>query len=293
MKKVQLILIALLFISCEYAPREVEILEHPAHEIGYKTCIMGDSGTGKLGQGYVAQALKEEGCDSVRITGDLVYKNGLSDENDPSFYSHFYDYYGEMIENGTPFILTLGNHDYHKNPGAWLFLNDRHENIIFPNYWYAQRYGDVCYLNLDTNITYLKEHRKWLKKTMREFKETCRFIFSIAHHPIKSSGKHGDAKFFNKWYFKKYITGKVSAHFGGHDHHLSYEGQEKGTHMYVTGAGGKLRPVKEVKLPKFAISKLGYITMTYQGDSFKVSLIGVNENSEREVLFTNTIHSNK
>ena len=114
-------------------------------------------------------------------------------------------------------------------------------------------------------------------------------ILSIAHHPFRSSGHHGDANIFNKQYFKKYIIGKVDAHFAGHDHHLSYEGQENGTHMYITGAGAKLRDVDIVSYPKFAASRLGYLTLEYQRDGFNVEFISLGKDDEREVIFSNKI----
>lgn len=293
MKLAVLLVILLSFSSCNYETRKVEILQYDAHEIGDKTCIIGDMGTGKTKQKKVAKLLNSEGCDRVRVTGDVIYPDGLKDQFDPLFQKNFYKRYGDMLEDGIPFFLTMGNHDHYGNPNAWLGLNDQYENIVFPNFWYAERHGDICYINIDTNINYLPEHRAWMSETLSNFEETCNLIISIAHHPFRSSGKHGDANIFNKQYFKKYIIGRVDAHFAGHDHHLSYEGEEDGTQMYITGAGGKLRDVKPLNFPRFSASRLGYAVLTYEYDKFKVEFVSLDQDNKREVIFSNDIKINR
>ncbi len=284
-------IILLALVSCNFEFRETEIINYPAHQIGDKVCIIGDTGTGKEDQFRVAELLKKENCSQIRITGDVVYPDGLKDENDPLFFERFYNPYKDIIEDGTTFHLTMGNHDHRTNTDAWLYLADKYEGVVFPNYFYAERFGDVCYLNIDTNITYIPEQNKWIDSTLKELNNTCKFIFSIAHHPYISSGKHGNANPFNKIFFRKYILGKVTAHFAGHDHHLSYEGVNRGTHHFVTGAGGKLRDVEILEHPLFSASRFGYVALTYKGDKFIYEFVSLNENNEREVLFTGTLNN--
>ncbi len=286
MKAILLAAMLLSLISCDYEFRDVEILEGPAHKIGDKTCIMGDSGTGKEGQRKVAKLLEKENCDRIRIMGDIIYPDGLTSDQDPLFYTHFYNPYKNLLDQGVPFILSMGNHDHRENINSWLYLADQHNEVIYPNHFFAEKFGKNCYLTIDTNMSFHQEQRDWLDKTMPILERECDFIFSFSHHPYISSGKHGGANPFNKLFFKKYILGKSFAHFAGHDHHLSYEGVKAGTHHFVTGAGGKLRPVRALQFPKFAISTLGYINLIYMGGYYKYEFIGLSGNNKREVLFT-------
>lgn len=87
---------------------------------------------------------------------------------------------------------------------------------------------------------------------------------SMAHHPYNSVGQHGDANPILRAILKEYVVGKFDLHIGGHDHNLSDDGVVYGTRLFVTGAGGQLRPLKDAPAPgNWALSELGYITMTF------------------------------
>lgn len=237
-----------------------QIITHDQLSEDYKVCIIGDSGKHNAGQRVVADVLAKEGCNQVRHTGDIIYPSGISNAEDPRFQTHFYDYYGEMIESGIPYYMSAGNHDYKKNAGAWIDLAKKHENIKFPSMYFMDVFKDICFITIDTNSQFIQQNN-WIKDLKKDYANTCKLTLAFGHHPRYSSGRHGNAMFFVKTFLKSSIVGNVDAYFAGHDHHQEDIGIKGGTHFFVTGAAASLRPVKYVP-PFWAQSKRGYQTFT-------------------------------
>ncbi|MCB0420423.1 MAG: metallophosphoesterase [Bdellovibrionales bacterium] len=239
---------------------------------GYKVCLIGDTGTASRSQIMVAQALESEGCHQVRVLGDVIYSSGLKNAKDKKFFSHFYNPYKGLLEGqNIPFFLVMGNHDYQKNPRAWIEIASNYSNIIFPSLYYFESYGDVCFLSLDSNTDY-SEQREFVDQVVLKDAGTCKLSIALAHHPLYSVGSHGDASWSLKGFLQGSVEGRVDSYFSGHDHNLSYEGQNKGTHFFVSGAGAKLRPLdRSPRRGGYAISDYGYIAMTIRRDNGRVS----------------------
>lgn len=259
----------------------VSIIVKDQMPLEYRICITGDTGTGEDKQKLVASFLKEEKCNELRIMGDIIYPNGIKDENDPQFYEKFYDVYKSL---DIPIYVTLGNHDNMRNIGAWIKLSQKHPDVIIPYYYYAEQYGDVCLLSLDTSVytTLVKaDHEKgqntFIKETVNRFKEnSCRLTMSLSHHPYISHGSHGDSHGRVKKMYESYLVGKIDVILAGHDHNLSYEGTVSNTHNIVSGAGGKIRiPYKylnknrsdPIKTERGWVNfNYGYYIFTYKGN---------------------------
>jgi hypothetical protein len=224
-------------------------------------CVTGDVGMGNDQQQSVSHAMEEYGCTQVRIVGDVVYPSGIKSVNDTAFFDKFYNPYQNLMFYEVPFYITLGNHDYREEPSAWHDVNKKYKNIIFPNYFYAEKWGDICILSIDTNLAYRKEQLDWLSLTEEKLKGECSFSIGFGHHPLYSDGKHGNGKFFVKNLLEKYVKGKLDLYVSGHDHNLSDEGLHQGTHFLVSGAGATLRPVKK-ESAVFAASKYGFVAIT-------------------------------
>jgi len=260
---------------------QVTTLQHPPLSSSYKICFTGDTGTGEEGQRKIASYLKKEKCNELRILGDIIYPHGLADENDSLFHTKFWDMYSDL---NIPIYLTMGNHGNRRNIGSWIRLAENYDLIKFPYYFYAEKFGnEVCFLSLNTTAyttiikgTHEKDQNEFVKKTLKEFKENCKFSIVMGHHPYLSFGSHGDAGGRLKRFYKKLIVGRVDLIIGGHDHNLGYDGQVAGTHNIVSGAGSKLRvPSKYKNLDKsnpistkrgWVNFNLGYHVMSYLGE---------------------------
>ncbi len=233
---------------------------------GHRVCIIGDGGTGKKEQMRVAKALETEGCDQVRYLGDVIYEFGLGSADDKDFAKKFYDPYRFLIEDlDVPFFLVMGNHDHYGTVEPWLEIAPNFDNIVYPYYYYVDKYADVCFINIDTNFK-LNSQKKWLEG-LDEYSSSCKIKIAMAHHPYLSVGRHGNAKGKVKNFLEDSILGKMDAFFAGHDHNISHEGAVQGTELFVSGAAGKLRPLKrQPDEGNYAISALGYIALELNRD---------------------------
>ncbi len=255
---------------------------------GTKICVFGDSGTAGDEQMLVASYLKEEGCDQVRVVGDIIYEDGLEGPDDQQFMDKFYDPYKEMLEGDVPFYIALGNHDYNGDTKAWLELANRHTSIIFPAFYYAEVWDDICFVTFDTNTWWgFFPQKDWIEESWPEISEGCSLSLAFGHHPYLSVGDHGDADSDDKDFLKEHVIGRFDAYFSGHDHDLSDEGEVDGTRLIVSGAAGKLRPLA-AKPRDFAISALGYVTLTVKREggapSIDYEFIVIDSENGRQVV---------
>ena len=251
-------------------PVKSPLLNFERMEDGYKICVIGDGGTGDENQYRVAQALSQENCDQVRYTGDVIYESGLKNPDDPQFMSKFYKPYQQMLEQGIPFFLMMGNHDFKGEPKAWIEIAKRYDNIYFQNFWYAEKWDDVCFLTIEPSLYAIFGQERWIKSIKKQTPD-CKLTISGSHYPYKSVGKHGDANFIHKRFLKKHVLGKTDVYLAGHDHNLSDEGVYNNTRLLVSGAAGKLRPLARQPDPgNFAISAYGWINLIIKRDGEKV-----------------------
>ena len=257
-----IIIFTLSTCSSNKDPGPVDIIREGQIPDGTVICVAGDGGNGSDVQYMVAQAMYENGCDQIRIPGDVIYETGITSADDPMFEENFLKPHAVLLENDIPIYVTMGNHDHLGKIKPWREIDAEYELIHFPNHYYAELWGDVCFISADTN-KFMIGQTKWLGEVYDELKEDCKLSLAFAHHPLKSVGKHGDASLPVKLFLEKSITGKLDAYFAGHDHNLSYEGAVDDTLLFVSGAAGKRRDLKKEPEPgNFAKSAQGYMAVT-------------------------------
>lgn len=267
-----------------YLSSDLNLLSFNPLKDGDKICFIGDTGSGYDLQKEVALELENEGCRMIRHTGDVVYEEGIESPSDKYYKRRFHDVYFNTLQK-VPFFITLGNHDHLGEPGAWIRIAKKNKSVVYPHFWYADRHGDLCFINLDTQHFKLKDKKvyrdqlQWFEKIKKEFKD-CKLKIAVGHHPMYSSGQHGDAKYSRMDAYKKYFPGFIDLFVTGHDHNLSFEGRIDDVLHFTSGAGGKLRDVDHQRV--WAKSCPGYLVFQLQGEKingyFKCS-------GERELQF--------
>jgi predicted MPP superfamily phosphohydrolase len=115
-------------------------------------CFVGDTGESTDTQSLVAKSLAQSDCSLIWHTGDIIYPSGIEDANDPEFDNKFLTPFKEILDKGIPFYLTLGNHDYKKNPSGYIEIANKNPLINYPNNFYVEEFGPVCFFALDTSI---------------------------------------------------------------------------------------------------------------------------------------------
>ncbi len=207
-------------------------------------CFVGDTGHVNEVQKDVAEALADSGCNAIWHTGDIIYPDGISSKDDPRFITNFLRPFNKVFNKKIPFFLTLGNHDYKKEPKSYLEIAKNNSLIVYPNNYYSNRYGKLCIFSLDTTIfdkLYLfykrREQKSWLRKIKEDMTSSCELSIAVAHHPLFSSGDRKNATPQLSRFLETDIFGTFDLYIAGHNHVLADEGERRGTRQLISGTG--------------------------------------------------------
>lgn len=244
--RVTFLLLVLILSGCAI---KGHVYKHISPAETVKLCLIGDTGTGWEVQKKTAQMLEKERCSSIHFLGDVVYDSGINSATDPEFKTKFYDFYYRLSEMDLRprLYVILGNHDHKGSMPAWQEISQKYNNIIFPSPWYLVKLNDLCVVHLDSNY-YVRfwrypigvAQKDWLKETENLEMKDCSKKIALMHHPYDNRGKsHGPSKGRIRNFQDEYIVGRYDFLISGHEHFLSDEGVKKGTHLLISGAGGK------------------------------------------------------
>ncbi len=207
-------------------------------------CFVGDTGHVNEIQKNVADALADSECNAIWHTGDIIYPDGISSKDDPRFITNFLRPFNKVFNKKIPFFLTLGNHDYKKEPKSYLEIAKNNSLIVYPNNYYSNRYGKLCIFSLDTTIfdkLYLfykrREQKSWLRKIKEDMTSSCELSIAVAHHPLFSSGDRKNATPQLSRFLETDIFGTFDLYIAGHNHVLADEGERRGTRQLISGTG--------------------------------------------------------
>jgi predicted phosphodiesterase len=129
-----------------------------------------------------------------------------------------------------PIFPARGNHERSES----LFLEN------FPtqngNTWYTVLHDSLLFVILDTTKPLGPESLQyaWLQETLAQ---AVNPVIIILHHPVISSGAHGDELGLALYLPNLLQKHRVKAVFSGHDHNYEHL-HHKGIHYIVTGGGG-------------------------------------------------------
>lgn len=261
--------------------------DHDLARSNKKICVLGDTGQPGPVLDAVLRGVVQENCSQLRILGDLVYPSGIDANDQRAVEAHFLTPFRGLVGN-IPIYLLQGNHDFKEEHGnSWLEIAGGLDNVFYPYFYYSERWGNVCFFSLETTfndklyypIKRLQQTR-WLAQRYSRDAGHCGFSIVYAHHPYRSSGKHGPAVPQLKLFLDKWVIGRVDLQIGGHEHILSDEGQINGTRLSVVGSSSKAGAVHEQSWEApFASSTPGFISLTFHSvgqDIFcKIKLVSV------------------
>ncbi len=251
-------------------------------------CVVGDTGTGTDKQYKVAEAMYKSGCKTILHTGDVIYERGVKSETDFQWKSKFEDPNATLIQSGAEFYMSMGNHDHaagkkEKIAAIHKAYADKNFFYKFFGLYYNFKIGSACFWAVDTD-SFDVDQQNSVSASMSKATD-CDWKIVFGHHPIISSGQHGDSK--PKGFLRKrlapILTDHADIYFSGHDHNLADEGfypNAQGFRQLISGAGAKLRDVKKCSQTGcvFAESKLGFVKAQIKSDSINVDYFDVDLN---------------
>ncbi len=245
--------------------------------------VIGDWGTpNSAGQKKVAVQMDRLASrvpiDFIVTTGDNFYMKGVQSVDDPLWQTTFEKIYSLPALKNIPWYVTLGNHDYMGNIHAQIAYAQSHDNWNLPQTYYSTEFKidsetSVRFLFLDTS-PFLEEYTarpgfyrhigsqdklaqlRWMDKTLTQSNAT--WHIAVGHHPVYSSGRHGDTNSLKDVLSPLFEREKVQAYFAGHDHHLEHYQLVGSTHYFISGGGSRIRAVSKSNASEFAASSLGF-----------------------------------
>lgn len=190
--------------------------------------VIGDMGTGNIGQYRVAEAMRQiardQGCDFVLGAGDNIYEDGVTSVDDNGFLDSF-EYPYQNLD--MPFYMCLGNHDCASTIFGGGSDNKRGDYQVdyhysrqrystkwrMPERYYQQSFGRVeedrpfldlfvvdsnpltsFYEDFDSNFSwenYGYPQQLWMKEKAAQ--SNAHWKIAMTHVPYRSNGKHGNA----------------------------------------------------------------------------------------------------
>ena len=261
--------------------------------------VIGDWGMqGNDDQKQVALQMEKLAADGridfIVTTGDNFYPVGVKSVDDPLWQKNFEEIYSLRYLKSIPWYVTLGNHDYFGDFQAEIAYAKDHPRWILPATHYSRDFKSggrtlAKLLFLDSS-PYLVEYQRrpdlyhhvdtqdpvkqteWLTRELDDNSPTWKLVF--AHHPLFTSGAHGNTgELIEAWsgILSEY---NVDAYFAGHDHHLEHIKTEGPTHFFISGGGGAgTRRVGKGEYTLFSLSTHGIAHVILDHSCMRVRFI--------------------
>ncbi|MDZ4868106.1 MAG: tartrate-resistant acid phosphatase type 5 family protein [Alphaproteobacteria bacterium] len=241
--------------------------------------VVGDWGEGSDEQRRVAGAMAGVAGRSnsrfVISTGDNFYPRGVGSVSDPQFRSSFEEIYSAPSLQ-TPWYVVLGNHDYEGSPNAEVAYSARSPRWRMPSRYWSQAMpvgGEMAtFYFLDTTpiarlgnaaahvpmlgtSSEARTQLQWFEETLAA--DQSRWKVVVGHHPILSSGNHGETPAVVERVKPLLERYGVHVYLNGHEHDLEHL-VENDVHYVCSGSGAHARQIETVAQSRFAYADIGF-----------------------------------
>ncbi len=238
----------------------------PIGDVGH-LLVVGDWGSGTLPQGAVAGAMMRHAeaneVDAILTTGDNFYSD------DAEFLIHPF---GWVLEAGTPFWITWGNHDVDSDAR----IEAVNETFGDPPRWTTHQWGEILVVILDSTQIESDEQVDFLAETLAASDDPTIVVF---HHPVHSCGSHGSTtEILTRWV--PLFDEDVFLVLNGHEHNYQ-RFEDDGTSYVVTGGGGaqltELANCLAAGPEHIAAEMLHHFVVLEQGEGLMVSIVDASD----------------
>lgn len=241
--------------------------------------VVGDWGQASDQQRQVASAMAgvadRVGTRFVISTGDNFYPRGVGSVSDPQFRDSFEEIYSAPSLQ-TPWYAVLGNHDYEGSPNAEVAYSQRSTRWRMPARYWAENMAvggeTASFYFLDTTpISRLgnaaahvpllgtageaREQLQWFEERLAADRSAWKIV--VGHHPILSSGNHGESPALVERVKPLLERYGVQIYLNGHDHDLEHL-IDNGVNYVCSGSGALSRQIEAVTQSRFAYANIGF-----------------------------------
>jgi 3',5'-cyclic AMP phosphodiesterase CpdA len=238
----------------------------------FRFAAIGDVGTGNIGQLAIAQVMNEyyrqHPFKLVLMTGDNIYENGDIKRVGATFGRP----YRFLRRQQVPFYAVLGNHDIRTNNGV---DQVNYSAFNMDGRYYTFNRGIAQFFGLDTNSNAdWSRQFDWLEDNLAKSTAIWKIVF--AHHPLYSSGAHGNQPDLIAKLSPLFSRYGVQLYINGHDHNYERTQEIDGTTYLTVGAGSKTRPVFSSDWTAHSAARLSFATIDVYPDYLAIQGIGKN-----------------
>lgn len=252
--------------------------------------FLGDTGKGTDGQKHTADAVKawckERRCDFVAYLGDNLYPKGAQSADDPIFQEKFEKYWEGF---DVPFMVALGNHDHYGVAQAEIEYAKKSKKWRMPAAWYTFTEGVADFYVVDSGGeeegVVPSDQVEWLKGEVK--KSSAPWKIAYGHHPIHSSGLHGDGPAMVRDFEPLLTELGVQFWLCGHDHDLEVLDDGTPPVEIVSGGGGDVRKVNPAQpTSKYLASSNGFGYLVLNPVNATLAMVAVDEAGASKVAYT-------
>ncbi len=263
----------------------------------FNFALIGDWGRrGRPDQVEVAQqmalACQNAAARFVVSLGDNFYEDGVASLDDPHWQQSFEEVYAAPSLQ-VPWVVILGNHDYHGLPEVQLEYGKTHPRWVMPGRHFSQLHpleasttAEFFYIDTSPMIAEYKtqpnmmaqvatqdvdKQLAWLDQALAASQASWKIV--LGHHPIYSAGSgHGTQQDMVRLVLPLLQKHGVQAYFAGHDHDLQHL-KAGDIHLFVSGGGSEHRPVNPISETQFGEGISGFALASLSAGQLQVRFI--------------------
>ena len=239
---------------------------------------------GYLGDGGLAatsHSVTKRGFDRYVFGGDNVYESGITSPRDTLMDELYVKNFRKVP---VPQYVVEGNHDAFGSYLAQLLYSQYQPNwraeYYYLNHTIASRDVSVCLVLIDTERFKMSGQNAFLHSVLGSYDcQLSDYIVLAGHHPVFSSGGHGDSASLQKNLLPFLIEYKADLYICGHDHTMSVH-EDSGVTFVVAGASGKrttdslfLSNSKAERTLFFTFNTYGFADLQFGSSSLGLRLV--------------------
>lgn len=254
---------------------------HPPNR-PFKFIVMGDSRGGDyIMHNEIAKQMEKRDAQLYIHLGDMVNHGNLVEDWDL-----FFEVEEKLLQKFL-FLPVPGNHDMSKENfySELFFQKDRFGQ---PQRFQAVEYGNSLFFTLDTTRPIRvgdAQYRFLIEQIPRATSGRYENVFFFMHHPLYSSGEHGDNEILQKVLKPIFRRTNARVIFSGHDHHYERTKLIDGVQYMITGGGGSdLRPAPKDDHSESTKVTFHFLEVTVNGRDVKIQAIDYKGNVFDEVV---------
>lgn len=223
---------------------------------------VGDSG-GRLDRtaATVAELDLRHPYDALVLLGDNVYPAG-----DPEGIRRtVFEPFAPVLEHA-PLLAILGNHDVGDDGGAAQL-----DALGMPGRWWAETWGEVLLVGLDSNDVDDEEQAAFLERALRDTRARWKIV--ALHHPPWSAGYQGSSLEARARFGPVFERFGVQLVLSGHDHDYQRSQVIGGTTYVVTGAASGTRRTSSASFTETSFSWHHFVEVAVFDDALVLRAI--------------------